>query len=263
MTETTKIIKYFAIALASLLIVTIISFSISLINSLFGVKSKKDIELFSVDGNYSDNISIDLRTTNLIINRSDKFSIETNNKNLDVTNNSNELIIEEKKHNFFAKYNYELIINIPNEYLNELNIVSSAGTVDINDISVNKFKLDMQTGKVSIDNLKVLKESYIDGGAGKMTILNSNLNNLELDLGIGKCTIEGIILGNSKIDAGIGELIIDLKDDDIEISASKGIGNIKINDELVIENKTYGTSLNKLFIDGGIGVITVNTIFFN
>lgn len=77
----------------------------------------------------------------------------------------------------------------------------------------------------------------------------------------GLTTFECTLKGNNKIEAGIGELKINLKDsiDNHRFDVNKGIGSIKVNNNEISNNTIYGTGVNLLKIDGGIGSIKINT----
>lgn len=261
MTSTTKIIKYFAIALASVLIVSIITGGVFLINSIFGLKTNNDkpVVSYPVDATISEYIEIDLKATNLIIDACDTFSVETNNDHLKITNREGKLVIEEEKHNYLNNKIYELKLNLPDMNFKEIEIDAGAGSIEINNLNTLELSLDLGAGKVTIDNLNVTNEISVDGGAGEIKLNNSNLNNLDLDMGVGKCTINSSLTGNSDIDAGVGELNLNLIDNNYRFKVNKGIGKISLNNQELKNNESYGSGINNIYIDGGIGNINITT----
>ena len=72
--------------------------------------------------------------------------------------------------------------------------------------------------------------------------------------------MEAYVTGNSRISAGIGEINLTLigNKEDYQITADKGIGSIKIENQECSSNTTYGSGYNKIKIDGGIGSIIVD-----
>ena len=56
-------------------------------------------------------------------------------------------------------------------------------------------------GNIDINNLTVQNEIEIDGAAGKLTIKNSQLRNLDLDTGIGELEMSAEILEIVKLTA--------------------------------------------------------------
>ena len=100
---------------------------------------------------------------------------------------------------------------------------AGAGKVIIEELKAKKLDFDLGAGKVEIDNLLVLDDAEIDGGAGAIKITNSAINNLELDLGVGKLELTSKLTGYNKIDSGIGETNIDLvgNESDYKIKVEK------------------------------------------
>lgn len=259
MNETTqKLIKAFAICLAIFIIVSIINTVVYFASSIFSVNN--DV---SMNENYSSeikNIKIDMGTSNLIIKKGDTLNVTADNvsKRFKVNEESNTLTIKEKSVNMFRnKKASKVIITIPSN-LKDLSIDIGAGKLEISDINTSRFNLDQGAGKVTITNL-ISGKTDIDGGAGELNITNSALEDLDLNMGAGRFYFSGSLLGNSKIDQGVGELILDLYGNDYTIKASKGLGNITINEEDYSKNTTVGEGINDIKIDGGIGSIIINT----
>lgn len=258
-----KIIKYAAIGFAVFLIVGIVSsimFGITAITSIFSDKEiKETTEVINVNGNIS-SLEIDVSSLNLEIKEDSSFKIETNDKYIKIREHNNKLTITERKHNLFSKgENNDLIIYIPSNFIfNDIEIDSGAGRIDIDKLTTRRLDLDLGAGEVSINNLNVLNEAEINGGAGEININNSSLTNLDLDMGVGKLTLNSSLLGNSQIDAGVGEMDINLIDNDYRIMPNKGIGKITINNEEIKTGTYYGSGLNYIEVNGGIGNIKIN-----
>lgn len=263
-----RIIKYFALGLAVLLIVNIISltmYGIISLGQVFTTNNDEDIteNLKNVEIKTDiKNLSIDTISLNITIKKGTTFKVETNNKYIKINENNQKLSITEEKHNWLNKNNTgKLIIYVPDNYIfDNVSLENGAGKINIEILSTQKLNLDLGAGKVTIDNLTVLTESEIDGGAGEITIKEGSLNNLDLDMGVGKVTINSFISGSSEIDAGIGELNLNLSgtEDDYKIILDKGIGNATINEQLMQDSKYYGNGSNLINISGGIGAININ-----
>ena len=94
MTKTQKIIKYFAISLAILLIVSIFSTIISIISSIFNFRISSDnldnniVEI----NNKIDILDIDLKNSKLSIKYNSVFKVESN-ENISIKERNNKLII--------------------------------------------------------------------------------------------------------------------------------------------------------------------------
>ena len=292
MTTAQKIIKYFAIAFAIFLIISIISLILFGVYALSGVLGLKDNSKIDISGNMQTvdfgsvtstqntmntgnsinnseqtvniaditSLDIEVKYTNLIIRNGDTFRYETNNDNIVYRQNQNTLKIEEKGKWIFGDIESNLIIYIPENFnLNKINIEAGAGKVEIENLNAESLDLELGAGEASISNLNVTSRCKLEGGAGRLNVLNGNLNNLDLDMGMGEVNINALITGNSDIDAGIGTLNLNLQGSkaDYRIRLDKGIGNIRINGENISNGSTYGEGANLIKIDDGIGNINI------
>lgn len=264
-----RIIKYFALALAFVIIFSIISgifVGISSLGNIFSENNNSDIleELNKLVEREEDIkfLDIDVKSSNVIIKVGDTFKAEATNKYIKCKQDNEKIIITEKNHNWFKNSSKsELIVYIPEDMvLDGVEIDNGAGKIEIEKLSTRFLNLDLGAGKVKINNLSVLNDTEIDGGAGEVTIKNSSLNNLDLDMGVGKFVLDAEIFGNSKIDHGVGEAIITLigSKDDYQIHIDKGLGAVKVDNKSVSDNETIGSGINKIDIDCGVGSITVN-----
>lgn len=276
MTTAQKIIKYFAIAFAIFLIVSIISlilFGVYALSGVLGLKNNSKIDVSSnmqtVDIGNKGNIlnltditslDIEVKYTNLIIKNGDTFHYETNNDNIIYKENHNTIKIEEKGKWLFSDTESNLIIYIPENFdLNKINIEAGAGKVEIENLNADNLDLELGAGEASISNLNIRNNTKLEGGAGRLNILDGNINNLDLDMGIGEININSFITGDSDIDAGIGILNLNLQGSkaDYRIITDKGVGNLKINGQNISGASTYGEGKNLIKIDEGIGNINI------
>lgn len=267
MTTAQKVIKYLALAFAMFLIVSIFSgimIGISTLSNIFKADDNITTELkdLNVQNTNITQLDIDINYANLTIKTGGTLKVETNNKNINYQEKGNKLIIEEKKYNWFnTKDESDLIVYIPSNYsFGDISIEAGTGKVNLENINTKKLELDLGAGKVTIVNLVVEQNAEIDGGAGEINIKNSSINNLDLSGGVGKFTLNSKLTGNNKIDAGVGQLYITLlgNKEDYKIVVDKGIGTAKINNESIKDGKIYGSGLNSLDVDGGIGNININ-----
>ncbi|MBE6153680.1 MAG: DUF4097 domain-containing protein [Firmicutes bacterium] len=262
MTTTQRIIKYVSIAFAIYLIFNILSgitFGIISIGNVFDNKNDNynninlDDNLFVLD--------VEISKSNIIIKNGNKFKVESNNKNIDIKQNNNKLLITEKKKLWFN--NSDLVIYIPTNYIfDNVTIENGSGKIDIETLKSKKLYFDLGAGNVNIDNLLVLNEGKIDGGAGSITINDGRVNNLDLDMGIGKLSLTTKITGNNEIDAGIGEIDLNLigNENDYNIKLDKGIGSMYIDNKKINNSVNYGSGSNIIDINGGIGKIDVEFV---
>ena len=105
------------------------------------------------------------------------------------------------------------------------------------------------------DELTIYIPSNI--GAGSFTILNGNINDLDLDIGVGKTNITSKITGNSTVDIGIGSLSLNLIGNNYTFKVNKGIGKVLIDNKEVSDNEVLGMGSNTIKLNGGIGDTTV------
>ena len=273
MTGVQKVIKYCAIAFAILLVVNIVFGILWLVGSLSGILGltsnddniMENMEVIGSEETIINKLKIELDFTSLEIKRGEDFKVETNNSKVKYRNKDGTIEIEEENNfwNYKAGNNdSSVVIYIPEimNALQEIDIESSGGEVNINDLQVNKFDLEQGAGKVLIENLIVTEKSDIAGGTGKMDILSSSFNNLDLNLGVGEFNLNAILTGNNEIESGLGSVNINLIDglENYKIRVEKGLGTIKINDEEISNNKIYGNGNTNINVEGGIGSISIN-----
>lgn len=268
MTQAQKVIKYFALAFAMLLIVNIIAailFGLASLGGVFGlIDSSESVELKYNDviTNQINHLKIDLAVSSLTVETGDSFNVRYSDDVI-VKQNGSELKIEDEGfHWFFSKPRIKVVITIPRDYtFTAADISTGIGDTFIIDLNVRDLDLNVGVGKTTVENLTVNNIAVIDGGVGKLSILDSDINKLDLNVGVGKTTISTKLSGDSTIDAGVGELNLTLTDEleNYSIYTEKGIGSIRINGEEASNESTYGRGVNKIRIHGGVGSIRVET----
>ncbi len=277
MTTAQKIIKYLAIAFAIFLIINIISgilWAIFGVSFIFGLQNWENdtIREHSVITNYEysdidtlnreiETLDIDIDFSNLIIKKGEEFKVEGDNNYIKCRQDNRTVHIEETNHHWFHKNNSgELIIYIPeNLEFDKVKISTGAGKIDIERIEARRLSLEIGAGETHIRELEVKDKADIDGGAGRVTILSGNINDLDLDMGVGKVKLNAKLTGSTDIEAGIGELGVNINapKEDYKIKASKGIGSVTIDGEGISDDTIYGNGENYIKINGGIGSIKV------
>ncbi|MBD9074753.1 hypothetical protein EGP91_01945 [bacterium] len=270
MTSAQKIIKYLALCLATFLIFLIIS---SLLGVFYSVSKildvQKDNEVtmdkmstvnFKIDSISS--LDINLLFTNLIIKQGNNLYVETNNEKVHFDEEKNSLKIKEDSRSILSKNNKEdLILYLPeNSQFKTVKIQAKAGKIQIENLVTDFLSLELGAGETSIQRLNVSENCKIESGAGKVSLLDGRIKNLDLDLGVGKFELTSSLLGSNKINAGIGSLELNLLGNkkDYLIKADKGIGTIHVDEAVVSDDSTIGTGENTIKIDGGIGNIDVS-----
>lgn len=267
-----KGVKFLAIFLSIFIIINIIwgiMFALSIISKIGinknGLSFNVNYEETTFNEKYYDvdRLDIDVSAAVLTIKEGSEFEV---NAKVDLNHfssnlNNGTLKIKEKSNWFLnRKIVPEITVYIPySNKLKNLNINSGAGTVDIMNISAERFDFNQGAGRLIIDSSS-FKEINIDGGVGEIVIENSYLNDLDLESGVGKTTISSFISGLSEIESGVGEVNLNLLGNlsDYRIETEKGIGAIKINGENQPNNTILGTGENRLDVKSGIGSININ-----
>lgn len=270
MSGMTKTIKYLAIAFALFLAFSIISgimYSVLSLSNVFNDNDNQAIAEELHDLEINDNtllLDIDVLGSNIIIKQGDVFKAETNNKYIKTKQDKNRLYIEESGHKWFHNSNNsELIIYVPNNFVfDAVSVETGAGKVNVERLTTKKLYFDLGAGKAKINNLMVLEDAKIDGGAGEISIDAISINDLDLDMGMGKLSLKSKLTGKNKIDSGVGELNLSIVGslEDYEITLDKGVGSATLDGKTMIDESTYGSGMNKLDIDGGVGSININFI---
>ena len=263
-----KIVKYFAILVAILIIVGIISFfvsGVSFVTSSFSEKKDEHSQLRSIKTNKrTSDLEIEVQAVKVTIRKGSSFKVDTDNDYVYGTYSGNKLYIKEKSHNYFKTRNErELIIYVPEDYsFDSFRLKNGAGSVRIEKLSCKELNFDFGAGKVDIDSLYVTSNASIDGGVGSLYIREGNIHELDLDVGVGKIDITASLIGDNKIDGGVGSLHLNLVGDinDYEVNVEKGIGKFNVNGDKVLGENSYGTGDNSVVIHGGVGTVEVNYV---
>lgn len=260
-----KIIKYLAIAFAVYLIFSIITtlmYGVSSIGKFFSNDKSGEVDNLS-NLEINDNallLDIDVKSSNIMIKRGNDFKAETNSKYINSKQDNNKLYISERDHNYLNNKNIDLVIYIPEDYIFDyVSIDAGAGKVYIEELSTKKLDLDLGAGKLEAKNLLVIDDFELSGGVGDLIINDSNINNLDADLGLGKFEMISKLTGNNKIDSGVGKVDLKLVGtlEDYQISLDSGVGRASLGDLKMEDGNTYGSGINKLDINGGLGSIDI------
>ena len=268
MTEFQKVIKYLAIAIAVLLAVSIVFGIIGAIGMIFGLNREDNILEESVDISISQSITalkIDIEAAEVSIVEGDSFSLSSNIKDLRVEEKNGELSITEKHKNAIkiGIHSTELgkiVLTVPTGTIfDKVEIDAGAGDINVTALAVNKVSFDFGAGNVSIDHLELTEWADIDMGAGKLTIGDGSIRNLELDLGAGKTILKAALIGSADIDCGVGKTDIHLlgNSEDYKLIVDSGIGSISIDGDYANGNRIFGNGANVVNIDGGVGSIDI------
>lgn len=221
-----KIIKYFAIAFASLLSVSIIAGIVfGCLGILTATKLIKDNSSVAItcEENESPCLKITLGVSDLEIKKGDKLSAETSYEKISINQEDGRLVITENGGSIFDDASRKITVYVPE---------------------------DMELSKVGIA-----------GGAGSINVESLKAKDMEVSLGVGETVFNKLEVENAKINAGIGRIEINLasSNDDYAIKASRGIGDITLNGAAIKSDEWMGSGNKKIEISGGIGEITIKT----
>lgn len=269
MTTLQKVIKYLALCLAFFIIASMITFVMKVgyhVISLLVYNDKNNnpetITLWKQNEEIINSLKIDLKCTNLDIKNSDKILIETNNSNIKYEQNGYELDIKEKKNNCLSNKQKKLTIYVPRDLkLDDVDIDSGAGTINIDNIDSKKLEFDLGAGDTIIKYINTDKIE-MNTGAGSLKIDNGIISDMDLDLSVGETTINAQLLGNNRLNTGVGELNLNLLGgkDNYKIKVNKGLGEIKVDNVSISNDEVIGNGSNFIDISGGIGQIIINYI---
>ena len=274
MTTVQKIIKYFAIAFAIFLIVTIISTILTggyaLLRAFGLIQTDKnviteDLKVISSEVKELSTLKLDLAFTNLEIKTGDSFKVETNNSKITFSNDNGSVKIKEEKYDWSKNHDNasELIIYIPEDVIvfDETNIEAGAGNINIENLNTQGLYLELGAGDVHIENIIATQEAKIDGGLGRTELKSCEINNLKANLGMGEFVFSGKLTGKNEVDSGIGTINIELLDglENYTIDVEKGIGSVTLDGKKLDMDRVYGTGENYLSVDGGIGEIKIDS----
>ena len=264
MTFWQKMIKYFAIAFAMLLIVSIIGGIVGTFSSLSFVFGDKDVvgelETYSINSDIKE-LDIDISAADFVVKTGDEFCVKSNYKYITVEEKSDRLVISEKKR-FWGSYSGRVSIElyVPEETVFEkANISTGAGRVTIETLSAELLTLNLGAGEVKIDFLNATERAKINGGAGSITIGDGALRNLDLNMGVGELKLTSKLAGECDLDCGVGatNLVLIGTSEDYKIKLDKGLGEAKIDGEYIRNGCIYGAGENTVDVDGGVGAIKI------
>ncbi len=262
MSEAQKLIKYGAIALAAVLIVSIFGGILAAAAGIFRIFDG-EAELIGDTKTYS--VSQDVRVLEMEIQGAavrielgTEFKVESNLTNLNVTEKNGKLILEEaRKHIHSTDYDRAFVtLTVPEDFvLEQAEISTGAGTVTISGLQAKQLEMELGAGDARIDGLTVSHSAQIEGGVGALAIENARITGLNLEMGVGKVVIDGILTGNAALEFGVGEaqLLLSGSLEDYCITFDKGLGDGSLNGEAMKDDGVYGTGTNRIRVEGGIG----------
>ena len=260
------IVKYAAIALAVLLVVGVLAGVIHLLSYLLPVLSPNvtgEFKTYEIRNEITAlKIEVHLVDLEILTATDGSFRVESNCKDLTVSENENELFIKDKKRFFLSgKGKAVLKLLIPEgTVFDEVDISTGAGKTNLENLRAKVIDMNFGAGKVVMQNVFSTDNALIDAGVGKLSIRKSQFNNLELDMGVGDLDFSGTLLGRNVFKLGVGSSQIDLTGslDDYRVHVEKGIGTVYVGGNNVKNDTQLGQGDTELFCEGGVGSIKIN-----
>ncbi len=275
MNNAQKVIKWCAVALAVLIICSIVSAIVGagmIFGRIFGgwhddvpgtteiVEIEDETESELEDTELAE-LHVDVKSVSVQVARGEKLKVESNAEDVVVSRNETGLYVTEKEYNFFKHWGFsdggEVIITLPGDLtdMEKVVLTGGAGRLEIADLVMKELRLSVGAGRTELRNLQVTEKAKVDGGAGLLVIKKSEFKDLDFDMGVGKTELEARLLGSTKIDAGVGKLELTLlgEEDDYRVKVDHGIGSVT-QDGLSLDN---AKGENLVDIDGGVGAIEI------
>ena len=263
MTDVQKLIKYIAIALAVALIFVIFSSILSVLRIFTfiddGDAVNDETTVYDVSQLITD-LDFKISAAEFTVKTGDKLYIESNLKNLKVSENGSKLTVVEK-----TKVNYKvnkafLTLYIPKDTLfNDVEIEAGAGKISLGEFSCRSLSLELGAGDFSADTLTVNDECTIHGGVGEFTVYSGTITDLEMEMGVGDMKLSSALYGTCDLSFGIGnaELTLTGTKEDYKLKIEKGIGSINLDGDKLTGDTTLGNGNTRIDIEGGIGNIDI------
>ena len=260
-----SVVRYCAIALALVLIISIASCGFKIVGITLGMASvgtydEARVYSFNADGIDDLEIDIDSARFTLESTNGDKITVKTNIKSFTAKEIGSTLKIKEKTGFINADTTdafVEVFFPIGFEF-DTVDIDAGAGKLTIIDLTAKKLDADLGAGDTGFVDLTVTDRADIDGGVGNLSFSRSAITDLDLDLGVGYFTFHGILNGNNDISFGVGESVVDFFDDKERyyFDVEKGIGEIEYYgpEDFNFVRDGQDTTVK---LEGGIGKITI------
>lgn len=208
-------------------------------------------------------LDIQINAADLIIEHGDRFSVESNLKDLSVSQQDGVLTIVEGQ-TFGVHYtdytDAALKLCVPdNAVLKAVSITTGAAKLTAGTLSANSVELKLGAGNVHFGCLNAYSDAEIKGGAGQISVARGTLNDLTLEMGVGTLDLRVALLGDCDLEFGVGESNLTLigSKEDYKVEAEKGIGSISIDGKNISAFDSSASGENTVKIKGGVGVVNI------
>lgn len=272
-----KLIKFFAIALAIFLIITMFTVLVGGVSFLGVVVGGEDWNWNNsgewVTDEFAEQkvtkLSMSVKATNVRIKVTDSgepVRVETNNEHIEtwVDEGAQKLNVVEKSHGFLGLGGVgEVVVYVREGFrLDDVEIGVGAGTLDIEKLETRELDLDLGAGRTRIEELRATDNVSIHGGAGVLEIRQGELRDARIDLGAGKADIRTRLRGHSKVEAGVGRLDLELlgRQSDYRIKIDKGLGSVRLDGQKMEDNAVAGDGNDVVEVESGVGAVEISII---
>lgn len=264
MTNVQKVIKYCALAFAIFLAVAII---VGICGSVFivgnvvsGDKNVGEIRSYDVSADIH-SLEINISAANFTVESADEFAVKSNLKSISVEEKNGTLFITEKKKINRLYDEAVLTLCVPDgTFFERVSITTGAGKFSVDSLSTQQLIFNLGAGDVNIKYLAVTSSADIEGGAGRITVLDGYINDLDLEMGAGQLNLTSSLTGDIEFELGVGESNITVKGnrDDYGLDIDKGLGTVTVDGEAVSSIDVNKNSRHVIEIDGGVGAINLD-----
>ena len=207
--------------------------------------------------------SLDIRVgaADFVIRPADTFAVESNLKYLTVSAADGVLQVQEKNRSGGQYNNPVLTLYMPENMMFEaVRIETGAAKIKADSMTTKSLELKLGAGDVEIAKLTVEDSARIEGGAGKLSIADGALRNLNLNMGVGELNLTAALLGENDLTFGVGASNLTLlgSREDYRLEIERGIGSIMVDGDSIGNIQNYGEGKNHVEIEGGVGSVDLS-----
>lgn len=260
-----KTVNIIMIVLLSIITIAVTGFFIYLMtggsfNWTFNFNSYSDNLIESKDVSYVDEISVDGKNTKVTVENStdEKIHVELYSDNEvehSISYEANKLDIKFYDNEIFRlfKKNSRVLIKLPKDYENKLNINLSVGDVKISSFEKLNPNIVVGTGDIRIDNINNLNAQLTTGD-----VKINNVNNLSCKIGTGDVKVENV--NDATINGTTGDIKINEINNSADISLTTG--DVKINNATIKQDSSINLTTGDVKIKSysGAYVETTNSV---
>lgn len=275
MRDAQRVIKYFALALAAVLILMIATGILSLV-SLAGMATwNGDLGLGEPSVVWTEEAENAVRRLEIsaeaasvriveVVEADQLVRVESTSEYIESWQDAQTLKVVEKAHTHWPwteRSEVTVYVRSGVEF-EKVSLNVKAGTLNVEKLVAADLELELGAGKTHIGELRISQRTRIEGGAGVIEVRSGELKNLDLELGAGKAEIHAKVRGDGRIETGVGKLELELvgAEEDYKMTIDKGIGSVSLNRRALEDGGIYGKGENLLKIESGVGAVEITTV---